>query len=304
MTSRTKALLAIVAAAALWSTAGLSKILVRELDPYVTAFLRFFVASIALLPFFLRENNKGKHILRDLAPVSIFLAINIACFYIGLTTSTANASALIYAGLPLVTAVLAHKFIHEPLTAKRLAGIIVGFIGVILIALLPVIEKGGTVSGSLSGNFFFFIATITFPWYTIGSRRAISTLHYSPLTVSSVSVFITTIIFFFISLFTFRPHYVTVLMQPSILLLTVYLGICVTAMTYLLYQWAVKYSSATTAALGNYLQPIFSVFMNVLLLHEVVTPLFFLGGLIVFAGLFISSGSSMIREVRMWIGVR
>jgi drug/metabolite transporter (DMT)-like permease len=301
MSSRTKALIAIVISSLLWSSAGLAKIVVQALDPYSAAFLRFFVASIVMLPFFLRENNRGKHILRDLVPLSLLLTANIACYYIGLMSSTANAAALIYAGLPLVTAILAHRFIHEQLTVKRLMGIVIGLCGVILIALLPVLEKDAAISGSLWGNTFFVIAILVFPWYTVGSRRAITILKYSPVTLTSVSLFTTTIVFFCISLFTFRSENIPHLLQPSIILLSLYLGILVTAATYLLYQWAVKYSSATTAALGSYLQPVFAVILNIIFLHEAVTPLFLLGGIIVLAGVVIAGGTNVVREVRGWI---
>lgn len=301
MSSRTKALIAIIISSILFSSSGLAKIVVRTFDPYTAAFLRFFVASVVMLPFFLRENNRGKHVIRDLAPMSLFLAGNIACYYIGLTSSTANAATLIYAGLPLVTAILANRFIHERSTLQRLLGICIGLCGVVLIALLPVFEKGTNVTGSLFGNMFFFFAILIFPWYTIGSRRAITTLNYSPITISSVSVFVTTIIFFCISLFTFRPQYISSLFSPSILFLTLYLGIFVTATSYLLYQWAVKHSSATTAALGSYLQPVFAIILNIIFLHETVTPVFLLAGAIVFVGIFIAGGTNMWREMRGWV---
>jgi drug/metabolite transporter (DMT)-like permease len=252
-----------------------------------------------MLPFFLREKNN--HAFRDLMPLSLLCAANIACYYIGLMTSTANAAALIYAGVPLVTAILAHRFIHEQLTAKRLLGIGIGLGGVVIIALLPVFEHGTHITGSLSGNIFFLIATLVFPWYTIGSRRAIVTQKYSPIIITSISIFTTTIVFFCISLFTFRLQYIPLLMQPSILFLTLYLGIFVTAATYLLYQWAVKYSSATTASLGSYLQPVFAIILNIIFLHEIVTPVFLLGGTIVLVGVIVTSGGNAWREMRGWV---
>jgi drug/metabolite transporter (DMT)-like permease len=301
MSSRMKALIAIVISSLLWSSAGMAKIVVQALDPYTAAFLRFFIASIVILPFFLRENNKGKHINADLVPLSLLLAGNIACYYVGLTTSTANAAALIYAGMPLATAVLANRLLHEQLTLKRLIGILIGLIGVILIALLPVFENGARTTGTLSGNLLFLIATIVFPLYTIGSRRAIVTLRYSPTTITGISIFTTTIVFFCISLFTFRLQYISLLLQPPIILLSLFLGIFVTAATYLLYQWAIKYSSATTVVLGSYLQPVFAIALNVIFLHEIVTPVFFLGGMIVLTGVIVASGTNLLREVKDWV---
>src|SRR3972149_11325061 len=99
------------------------------------------------------------------------------------------------------------------------------------------------------------MAVVVWSFYTIGSRRAIAQKGYSPLTVTSVLMFTTTTVFFIVSLFTFQPRYLTVIAQPSTLFLFLHLGILVTVVTYLLYQWAVKHTSATTASLQNYLGP-------------------------------------------------
>lgn len=301
MSSRTKALIAIVATSLLWSTAGLSKIVVRELDPYVAAFLRFFVAAVVILPFFLREKMKGKHIVRDLVPLSLLATANILFYYFGLSVSTANAATLIYAGAPMLTAVLAHYFIGERLNKQKMIGIVLGLIGILFIVALPGIAKGESVTGHIQGNISFLMAVVVWSFYTIGSRRAIAEKGYSPLTITSVLMFTTTSVFFVVSLFTFQTRYLTVLAKPSTLLLFLHLGILVTVVTYLLYQWAVKHTSATTASLQNYLGPIFSILVNVAVLQETVTPAFLVGTAFVLAGVVIASGSGLLQEVRDWV---
>ena len=301
MSPRTKALIALVIASLLWSTAGLAKIVVRELDPYVAAFLRFFVASLVILPFFLKEKIQRKHILRDLIPLSLASSANILFFYVGLVTSTANAATLIYAGVPLVTALLAHQLIGERINKQKILGIALGLAGGVFGAILPVLEKDGSVSGSPVGNTFFVLAVLVWSLYTIGSRRAINQKGYSPLTVSSISIFTTCIVFFAISLFTFRPTYWAILRQPTTLYLVLHLGILTTVVTYLLYQWVVKHASATTASLNNYIGPVFGILINVAFLGETVTPAFLLGTALVFAGVVVTSGSGLLQEVKDWV---
>jgi drug/metabolite transporter (DMT)-like permease len=218
MSSRTKALFALLLGALLWSTAGLAKIIVRELDPYIAAFLRFFVASLVILPFFLKEKINRKHIIRDLVPLSLLSSANILFYYVGLLTSTANAATLIYAGVPLVTALIAHQWIGERMNFQKLIGILLGLVGIIFIAVLPTIAKGETVTGSFNGNIFFILAVLVWSLYTIGSRQAIAKRGYSPLTVSGVSIFTTTIFFLSISLFTYKPGYIPILMRPTTIL--------------------------------------------------------------------------------------
>ncbi|MCX6791481.1 MAG: DMT family transporter [Candidatus Gottesmanbacteria bacterium] len=301
MSSRMKALIAIILASLLWSTAGLSKIVVRELDPYVAAFLRFFVASIVILPFFLKSNVKKKHIIRDLVPLSLLATANILFYYLGLSVSTANAATLIYAGVPMLVAILAHQLIGERLNAQKIAGIILGLIGVLFIALLPVITKGESITGNIQGNLFFLLAALVWALYTVGSRNSIAAKGYSPLTVTSVFMFTACIVFAFISVFTFQSRYIGIIAQPSIILLVLHLGTLVTVFTYLLFQWAVKHSSATTASLQHYIGPIFSILVNVTVLKETVTPAFLVGTALVLIGVVIANGSGLLQEVKDWV---
>ncbi|MBI5619474.1 DMT family transporter [Candidatus Gottesmanbacteria bacterium] len=300
MSSRTKALLAILLAQLLWSTAGLSKIIVRTFDPYFAGFLRFFVASIVILPFFLKETSKPKHMIRDLLPFSLMGAGNMLFYFIGLQTSTANAATLIYAAVPLVTSLIARRFINERLTIRTLAGITVGLVGVILIALLPMLERGESVSGNLPGNMFFVLAAVVWSIYLIGSRHASSAKGYSPLTISSFLIFTSCAVFFIMSLFTFKTPYLAALQKPSIFLLVAHLGIFVSVATFTLYQWAIKHTSATTASLSTYIGPIFGVGVNVIALGEKITPAFVAGAVIVFTGLWIIHGKNLINEARSW----
>lgn len=299
MTSPTKALLAIVGASLLWSTAGLSKIVILALDPYMAAFLRFLVASIVILPFFLKE-KRGQKPITPLILLSLGSTANIAFFYIGLQTSTANASALIYAGVPLLTAVLAHKLIGEAITTKKIVGILVGLIGVAFIAILPALEKGQVVSGGFPGNFFFIAAVVSWTLYLIASRRIMSRHGYSPVELSSVSIFTTCIIFFIISLFTFRTSYIPRMTDPAMIFYILHLGIGVTVGTYLLLQLAIKLSSASTTSLTNYLQPVFALLFNAVFLKETITLQLIAGIVLVFTGITISSGAHVLKEVRSW----
>jgi len=301
MSSRTKALIAIILASLLWSTAGLSKIIVREFDPYFAAFLRFFIASIVILPLFLKMNVKRKHLSRDLVPFSLLATANILFYYLGLSLSTANAATLIYAGAPMLTAILAHYLIGERLNRQKVMGILVGFAGILFIAFLPTLSKGESVSGNIIGNLFFVFAAVVWSFYTISSRRAIADRDYSPVTVTSMFLFTTTAVFFVISLFTFKTSYIPTLLQPSTILLVLHLSVVVTVATYLLFQWTVKHSSATTASLQNYTGPIFSVAVNVAFLKETVTPAFFVGAALVMTGVVIASGSGLLQEAKDWV---
>jgi drug/metabolite transporter (DMT)-like permease len=182
-----------------------------------------------------------------------------------------------------------------------MAGILVGLFGVILITLLPILTKGGSVTGHITGNIFFVVQIFIWSLYTIGSRHLTSVKGYSPTTISGISFFTTTFVFGLISIFTVQQKHVAAALVPSNILLLLYLGIFVTVITYLLYQWAIKYSSATTATLNSYIGPVFAIGINCLFLGESITLAILFGLVLILSGLWMIGGSDVLQKMK---GVR
>jgi len=299
MSSRTKALIAIIVASMLWATAGTAKILLKSFDPFTAAFFRFFVASVVILPFFLRERRGQKHSLLPLVPLALLSTGNITFFYWGLRTTTANATAIIYTIVPLIVALVAPKLIKEQVTGKKRVGIILGLVGALFIAILPAVERGQHISGDLGGNLLVLVAVLCWSGYTIGSRHMLSSQRTTPIAMTAVSIFVSTAIFALFSISRWQPTYVASLTVANIVIIA-QLGISVTVATYLLLQWAIKHSSATTASLGHYLGPVFAVVFNIFFLGERLTTGFVLGSIVVLAGVALATGGPLIREIKHW----
>lgn len=300
MSDRTKALLAILAASLLWSSAGIAKIVVRALDPFTAAFLRYIIASLVILPFFLKEKREGNIDWTRLLPLSLLSGVNVGLFYVGLQTSSANAATMIYAGAPLVTAFLARRFIAERIHVQKLIGLLVGLVGVLIITLLPTLETGQNLSGDLRGNLLYLLAVMVWAVYSIGSQKASATYKQSPITISGLSIFSSCLLFAVMTLFTWKPSYLPRFMEDGLWITFLHLGILVTVAPLLLYQWTIKFSSATTASLTTYLQPVFSIIFNMIFLGEQLTAGFILGGIVVITGVAIATGGPLMAEIRRW----
>lgn len=258
------------------------------------AFLRLTVASLILLPIFLK--NKPKHLklfLRDVFFVGLFSAGNFLFFFLGMARTTANAAALIYTATPLLTLLVARQRLGEYSSNQRLVGILLGLAGVLIILILPVLEQGKGLSGDLIGNMLIVIAMVSWTLYIVGTRQLITQHAYSPMTITSFAMFFSWVFFAVIIMLFPHPAILPRLFLDSNLYLVLYLGVFVTTATYLLHQWAIQHSSATTASLTNYLQPVFAILVNGIVLGEQFTVGFFAGSLLVFAGLFITTGGRM-----------
>ncbi|MEK7141371.1 MAG: DMT family transporter [Patescibacteria group bacterium] len=300
MSDRTKALIAIIAASLLWSSAGISKVVVRTFDPFTAGFLRYLIASLVILPFFLKEKRERNIDWTKLLPLSLLSGVNVGLFYIGLQSSSANAATMIYAGAPIVTALLARQFIAERINIQKIIGLLVGLGGVLMITLLPTLETGQNLSGDLRGNLFYLLAVIVWAVYSIGSQKASATHNQSPITISGLSIFSSCLLFGVITLFSWKPSYLPRVMEDGLWLTFLHLGIFVTVAPLLLYQWTIKLSSATTASLTTYLQPVSGVIFNMIFLGEQLTANFVLGGIVIIVGVAIATGERFFSEIRLW----
>jgi drug/metabolite transporter (DMT)-like permease len=56
---------------------------------------------------------------------------------------------------------------------------------------------------------------------------------------------------------------------------------------YMCYQYAIKYIGPHAASLMTYIQPIFAIFLSIILVGDVITPLFVLGGICAVGGAYI-----------------
>jgi drug/metabolite transporter (DMT)-like permease len=171
---------------------------------------------------------------------------------------------------------------------NKLLGIGIGLFGALLISLLPVLEKGSQINGDILGNLFIFFAMVFWAIYTIGSQHAIRR-GYSPITITSMSLFVSAFIFCIITLLTYHGNLLISFSRPDTLLLLLHLSLLVTVATYLLYQWAIKHSSGTTASLNIYLQPVFGLGINALLLGERVTTGLLIGSTFVILGVVLAT---------------
>lgn len=301
MSSHMIALVALVGASLLGGSAGVvAKILLRTFPPFPLAFVRFAIATVVILPFFLSQKRPKPHQwLKETIPIALASTLNITFFYLGLTRTTANASVIIYTATPLVVSILATVFLKENVTQRKLVGIVLGFIGVLTIVVAPLMEMGEKLSGDFWGNVLVVMAMLCWSLYTVGSRFLISQRGYSPVFITSVSIFFTACFFGLATHFIFPVNYLTPLTDSHTFLLMVYLAVMVTVVMYFLYQWAIKHSSATTASLSTYLQPVFAISLGIIILGERLTLGFVVGGFLVIAGVFLATGTQVARQVSL-----
>ncbi len=297
MQVKTKALLAIFIAAVLWASAGtVAKILVARTDPFIVAFYRFGIASVILLPFFLKE-KKPKGFFRALLPLGLFNSLNVLFYYTGAARTTANTIIILGTAVPIVTTVLSYILIHETVSKQKALGISLGLVGALFIVLLPILVQGQALGGTLTGNLLEVGSLLSWSSYIVYSRFILSKGKYSPVLSTSMNFFACAVSSALAALITRQSFYVPPFATPSYLGTMLFAAIILTVVTYFLFQWGVQHVSASTASLKEYVQLVIGIGINAAILGEHFTLAYFIGSLFIVVGVLIATGQHVSRKL-------
>jgi drug/metabolite transporter (DMT)-like permease len=287
-----KAFLAIIIANIIWGAAApIFKISLTNIPPFTLAFWRFFLGAIILFIVL-----KGKVAIKSSTRRDITLLLgyalsgitfNIVFFFWGLQRTLSINSPVIASGAPILTYFLALLFLHEKSNLKKLTGMILGSIGIILIILEPILQTG--LDGSIVGNLFLVIATLAAVIQTIIGKEALP--KFDP--------FVFTFWAFIIGSASFLPNAVHEFISAPTLYATmdirgifgiVYGAFFSSVIGYGFFAWGLSKITATDASLFTYIDPVVGTILGVILLKEPLTSYFLLGALFIFGGIFIAEG--------------
>ncbi|MFH1833036.1 MAG: DMT family transporter [Candidatus Levyibacteriota bacterium] len=289
MTNRQKAFLAIFLVSLLGgAVTTVTKIGFLEIPPLTFTFLRFLLASLIILPLVLKSKKDFKNNFISLFPFSLFATANIILFILGVRTTTATISQLLYAGVPLLTGLITYILLSEKLRIRKIIGIIIGFLGVVIVIFLPVLEMGIPFSGDLLGNILISCGVISYSFYLVFSQKASS--KYSPVSITSTFIFLTTVIllpFFLIDLKINYGWWNNV--GFSGLTSLFYIAFMGTIGTYIIQQYAIKHGGSVFASMTYYLVPVFAFLSASLLLKEGLTIGLVIGGALALLGVFLTT---------------
>ncbi|MEO0946758.1 MAG: DMT family transporter, partial [Cyanobacteria bacterium J06641_5] len=161
--------------------------LMRDLVPFSAAFLRFAIASGALVLLTWRlEGGLPRLRPRQLAQVVALGAIGIfaynACFFLALQNVPASRAALVITTNPTAIALGAALWFGERLSAGRIAGILLAVIGAV-----TVLSEGNPAAllskGMSWGDGYLLACILTWTIFTLLGR--IVTQHLSPLVATT-----------------------------------------------------------------------------------------------------------------------
>lgn len=298
ISKRHQAILALIAANIIWGAASpIFKWSLTNIEPFTLAFLRFSLAALIILPFVIRHLTVRKEDRSTLVFLSLAgVTFNISFFFLGLKIAPAINAPIIATAGPLFLLASSSLFLKEKLKTKVIVGTATGFLGVSLIIFRPIAENG--LDLAVLGNFLFVLATLTGVIHTVLIKKIIP--HYEPMVLTFWAFVIGTVTF--LPLFTIevaRFGFLPNLAFPGIVSILFGVLLC-SATAYFLYHWSIKQLLAQEVGVFAYLDPIIAIVIAAPLLGEYPTPIYLLGAIFVFLGIFIAQGRLPYHPIQKW----
>lgn len=285
--------LALIIAHLIWgANFVVAKIVLEEFPPMTLAFLRFSIACLLLVPFFLAERKKIKIQIIDLPKlVSIgvlMVTLNITFFFEGLTRTTAINASILTLIIPIVSVLAGWIFLREKIYLINLFGVILALIGAIVIIGLPQIILGNFTSTELIGNFLIILASLSWVAGATISRQMLN--KYPSLIVTSIAFLVGTITFIppAVNEYLQNPGWTDLVTPLGILGLT-YMTLLSSVSAYFLFEWGLAKLGVIKADLFQYIEPFVAAVLAIAILGETLSIYFIIGGLLISVGVFLGT---------------
>ena len=265
----------------------LGKIALMEVPPFSYTLLRFILALLILLPFYLKIRKPIKGDFWKILGLSLLAMGNVLFFAFGVQHTSAGVVQAIYTASPLLAAVLSFFLLKEKFSPMKVFGILVGFIGALIIIFLPLIEKGITNEVTLLGNILIVIAMISVTLFTVLSKPFHKKYHPLEITTFFSIVTVTAMLPLFFMELQRDPLWWQALSTEAIWGV-LYVGFFGTALYYLAVQIIIKKTTPTLASMVLYVQPFAAIYWAALFLDEKFSAIFFVGIFLALAGVWMT----------------
>lgn len=242
------------------------------------AALLFWVLSL----FLPREHVPVKDVLRLFGAGMLGVLFNQGCFIFGVSLTSPGEASLVTTTMPMWVMLLAWFILREPISSKKIGGIILGATGaVILILGRGVSDSGGNPA---LGDFIVMCAQLSYALYLTLYRNFIR--KYSLVTLMKWMFLSATIVALPSSI-----HLLTATDWASISKIEWsgigYVVVCGTFLAYICIMIGQKRLRPTVVGMYNYIQPIVATIMGVALGMDSFTVMKALAILLIFTGVWL-----------------
>ena len=261
------------------------KIAVREIGPFTLVAFRLLFGLIGLLAIMRLQRQtfpRDRRILLAFLFLGVFnTALPFVLISWGETSIDSALASILNGTMPLFTIVIAHFWLHdERITLTRLGGLIVGFVGVVVLVSRNA-GSGGVTGNNMLGQLAVLAAAASYATAATFTRKHLR--GQRPLVQATMVVMIADALIWLLVPVADRPLRLPTL--PLTWLALAWLGLLGSCLAYLLYFYLINAWGATRAALVTYVFPVVGVILGIVLLQETADWRLIAGSLLVVSGI-------------------
>jgi len=264
------------------------EIATNEISPIDLGFLRFLVATPIMILFLLIQ-KKNIHIpLKELPSLAILGLTGVTLLYffqfIGIDRTNAPTASVLINTNVIFIALLSALFLKETFTTKKITGISLSFLGVIIVIFSNLSQEKFTLD-----NIFFigciFIILSAFCWavYSIVGKRLL--VKYDTFTIITYAFILGTLFYIPFVISDIIPTIQNVSFNGWMAVF--YLALLCSVFGYIGWYYALKKTDASKAAVFLNLIPLFTITMS-FFLGETLTMPFLLGAILIIYGVYLT----------------
>ena len=268
-----------------------TRVTLGSIPPATLAFARLAIAWTALAPFArprAAEPSISPGDRRTIAWMGLLgFAVAYAFSHWGIARSTASNAALLIVVEPLVMMLASPIYLGERLSRREAAGAALAVVGTVLVVVNGMPGMTQNLVPHWQGDLLLVLAGVAYASYSLLGRRVLE--RHAPLAVTTRSLMWGAVALLPVAGLErasgVRPIWTGVAVTG-----TVYLAVVITALGYVVWNWALARVPAPRAAIFLNVQPIVGALLGIVLLAEPFTVFTVLGGILVVTGLAVAFG--------------
>lgn len=326
MPAKQKAVFALLTVSAIWGIASVAIVYTLNYIPPISfLYIRFLIPAV-ILYFFVKKELKNLlhkvtlkklltkpftkksavnyfkeevHSIYDVR--SLFLmgvlgsTVNLGILFFAYQYVTAIEGAMIYSTAPIWVMLSGVIFLKEKVTKREVMGLFICILGFLLVVIFPAFQDSEGLSYSVLGNFLMVLATAGWVAYSVISKNVFNHgKKYSPQLITFFTFFsgaVTLAPFATYEIFTTQIDFSMAL--AGIL----YMSIFSSFIAYWLFEYGVQQLNVGKASVFQYIQPVFTIPVAILILKESFSIWQLIGGLVIAIGIYFAESKRHTRSV-------
>jgi drug/metabolite transporter (DMT)-like permease len=265
---------------------AVSRVVLEHMGPATLSFFRLAIGSLVLVPLALAQRRDDVRLSRA-DKWNIFwmglcgFAGAFAFGNWGLRLSTATNAALLITVEPVSLILLSPLVLGERLTRREGMGALLTVGGATVVVLNGIPGASVAIAPHWRGDLLLVLSGLAYAGYSLFGRDVLARHKAVPVTAWSILWGLVVMVPFTVAEWVGgdRPEW-----TGTTILGTLYLGLVITALGYLLWNWGLERVEAPRLAIFVNIQPLAGALLGVVALHEALTVYTVAGGVLILAG--------------------